>query len=272
MKKTALILNLVLALSFLLSACGAQPTAPGVDQVAGETPTAEPTPSVDWDRSPEAPVITVTYCCGFVMEIVRYNYIPEAMVWGDGRIVWSQIDDMGRRRVLEGQLTEDQMARLLAGIKDAGFFGWKELYSDMNGPTDMPNKCIQVAADGRQHQVCEYWQGAPEAFHVIFENLRNGTGVSGVPYVPERGYLIAHRIPRPDQPLNADEFMVWNAEATQIQLEDAVTGTWLEGEALLRAWDMVNARTYGGMVLDGEDYFMLSIQVPELSREEIPAQ
>jgi hypothetical protein len=270
------LLSMLVLLMVLLAACGPSATLPP----AGETPEPEVTPTVgggvvtgpevDWDHSPDSPVITVTNCCGFVPDMVVRNYIPEAVLYGDGRVVWSIQDEQGRRHVLQGQLSEEQVDALLAGVIEAGFFTWDEHYTDPMAPTDLPSKCVSVNANGQSHQVCEYFQGAPEAFHAFYAEMTSGAGTEGEAYIPTEGFLTAHPTPNPDRPLEEGEFSEWNAELAGLSLEEVVAGQWVEGDALLRAWDLVNAGPWL-LVKDGESYYQVSLQIPGLSASAPPA-
>ena len=56
-----------------------------------------PKPKTEWDQSPDAVIIEATITGGLVPMNFMENYIPEAQVWGDGRIVWVEETSNGRR-------------------------------------------------------------------------------------------------------------------------------------------------------------------------------
>lgn len=226
-----------------------------------------PQPEVSWDASPEALILSATNCCGMVPEFVRLNYIPDAQIWGDGRIVWTKLDANNQRTVLEGKLNQDQMAALLHGAEDKGFFGWKELYTDPNAPTDLPTRCVYIQLQSQSRKVCEYFSGAPQAFHDLYDQVATGARATGQDFVPEKGYLVSY--PQPNA--SADPAIpVWDAQAAGISLAKVVKGAWIEGKALDTAWKALNQNPFGAAVRDGDSIYMLSLQIPEVSFSQPP--
>jgi len=227
-----------------------------------------PGPEVKWDTSPDKVVIRATFCCGFVPQGYALNYIPDVQVWGDGRIIWVQTSNSGERRVLEGHLTETEMKTLLQRVADDGFFGWKDNYADYT-VTDVPSQCLSVEFASQSKSVCEYYQGAPQAFHELYAYIASGAGTTGADFVPAKGYLTAYPqtfsgpAPQPD--------LHWPADSLGFSLSEAVGGRWAEGEALELAWRVVNTKLWGGVVQDGEAYYQLTIQVPGVSQNAPPA-
>jgi hypothetical protein len=227
-----------------------------------------PTPAAAWNADPQAVVIRATLCCGFVPQAYALNYIPDATVWGDGRIVWAQPGNDGARRVLEARLTSDEMQALLRRALDDGFFGWQESYADYS-VTDLPSKCLSVEITGQSKTVCEYYRGAPEAFHALYAHVAGGAGASGAEYVPDKGYLTAYpqSFPNPPAP---NEVFHWPAGSLDFSLKEAEGGKWIEGEALKLAWRVVNGNVWANVAQDGDQYYQLVVQVPGLSQNAPP--
>jgi hypothetical protein len=226
-----------------------------------------PSPEVKWDTSPEKVIIRATFCCGLVPESFARNYIPDVQVWGDGRILWSQTGSSGERRVREGHLSESELKGLLERVVDDGFFGWEDNYADYS-VTDMPSKCLSVELAGKTKSVCEYYKGAPEAFHALYDHIASGAGTTGADFVPEKAYLTA--APRTfSGPVQPD--LHWPAASVGFSLSEAVSGKWVEGEAAELAWRVVNKNQWGHVVQDGDTYYQLVVQVPGVSQNAPPA-
>ncbi len=253
-----ILFSLLLVFALAASACG-----------ASSAPTPTPAPAVTWDASPDKVIIRATFCCGFVPQGYAENYIPDALVWGDGRILWSQVGNSGARRVLEGHLTSEQMTALIQRITDAGFFGWKDEYADYS-VTDLASQCLSVALTGRSKTVCEYYTGAPEAFHTLYADLAGGVGATGSDFAPITGYLIAYPQNFGGQPAPQAEWN-WPANSLEFSLGEAVNGKWVEGEALAFAWRVVNAKVWGSTVQDGDAYYQIVVQIPGVSQNALPA-
>src|SRR6185295_2367504 len=114
-----------------------------------------------------------TFCCGLVPITLVQNYIPDVQIWGDGRMVWTQSSSTGnQRRVLEAHLTPEQMTGVLQRAVNDGFFGWKDSYADYT-VTDYPSQCLVITLTSTSKTVCEYFKGAPKAFHTLYAYLAN---------------------------------------------------------------------------------------------------
>jgi len=233
-----------------------------------QTPASPPGGDLAWDTSPATQVITVTNCCGFVMRATVLNYIPEAQVWGDGRIVWVEHTADESIQVLKGKLGPAEVVQVLQTANSAGFFGWQDLFTEPNSPTDMPSKCIDIRLVDRAHRVCEYVGGAPQAFHDLYNSLSGGLGASDAPYTPERGFLTAEASPGPASAEAQAQFPIWDSASLGLSLSEAASGVWVEGPALQRAWELLKQYPYGGLVRDGDAFYQVSLQIPGISLSE----
>ncbi len=245
----------------------------GDDPDSGEVDPG-PRPEVRWDSDPQALIMRGNFCCGFVPQLVPFNYIPDFQIYGDGRIIWTEYDDnSGARSVFVGQLSEAEMTAILQSLVDAGFFGWKDRYEDPL-VADASEQCLIVNLESQQKTVCEYVEGAPEAFHAIYDELSAGAGADGEPYIPEQGLLTSH-------PIDASGFdniesirsTEWSEAAAGFSLSAATDeGAWVEGAALESAWAAVNANPWSGWAVEGDSYYQLTIQIPGVSMIEPPAR
>ncbi|HNB53067.1 MAG TPA: hypothetical protein PK530_14050 [Anaerolineales bacterium] len=283
MKTRLLIIFMIFAM--LMAAC--QPAAPVQDtpqptetpsngvsfneETGNEVPFSDAPRPVDvvWNHDPNTLIVSGTYCCGFTMPLVPLNYIPDFQIWGDGRYVWVVFNaDNTSRQVLEGQLTEEQMTTLLQKFADAGFFGWEDRYAN-ELVSDMADQCITVNLEGVSKTVCEYYEGAPKEFHALYDELAKGSGITGTAFVPTRGYLTAFDMGKLARPVSQDDIL-WPTDQL-FPLSDAVDkGMWVEGEALLLAWEAINKNPYEGLVYASPDFYGIALQIPGLSMNQPP--
>jgi len=223
-----------------------------------------PRPELKWDTSPDA-VIIETYVTGGMMPInYQMNSIPEARVWGDGRILWVEWEG-GGRRVLEGRLAEAEMRALLQKISDAGFFGWENFYQPRGRIYDAATTTLTVNLLNTRKSVSEYFSGAPAKFHELTAYLSAGAGATGADFTPVRAYLTA--LPVGDPSIKAD--YVWPEERAGFTLAEATGGRYVEGEALAFAWQVVN-QNLNAVVESGGRRYRLLVQVPGVSLEAPP--
>jgi hypothetical protein len=235
-----------------------------------------PAPPIEWDTNPSTVIISATNCCGLVTPFYRDNYIPDALVWGNGRILWTQMGANGSRQVLQGQLSSSQLQDWLQSAAKAGFFGWKALYKDDISPTDIPTRCITISLSSQVKQVCEYFQGAPEAYQNLYDQLSQGLGVAGMPFVPQQAYLTAHSFPKVnlgnDGAAPAGKTPLWNDKAAGVTLAGAGNGVWLEGASVKQAWELVNKNPMAPAAVENGQTYQLTLQVPGISLSAPPAQ
>lgn len=280
MNKIPALLSLLLLAALLLSACTSltpqaqpSPLPGGVDpgESLDDDPNTNPPPGGEnipadlaWDTSPETVVIKATNCCGFVPAVYLQNSVPDAIIWGDGRYLWTLYNDSGERTIYEGRLSPEQMAAFLERMAAAGFFGWQDLYEEV-GVADVPPQCIEVNLLSGSKTVCEIYQGAPEAFKGLYAALQAGEGLAADEFMPTRAYLISLPLDlggaQPGQ-LN----LVWDAASLGFALSEAEAGRWIEaGPAIEAAWQAVNESTFGNIVEDGGKYYQLALQIEGLS-------
>ena len=228
-------------------------------------------PPLVWEKDPQAVVISATFCCGFVPRLAVTNYIPEAQIWGDGRIVWVEQEDTGSRSVFQAQLTPEEVSALLEQIAGAGFFGWEARDGDFT-VSDLADQCLQVNLESGSTAVCEYYKGAPQAFHTLYDFITSGAGKRGGIYTPEVGYLTVNELGSADQAAPEDINLEWDAAGLELSLDKVGDGEWIKGEGLELAWRAVNARPYFPVVRSGDTLYEIGLQIPGLSREAPPAQ
>jgi hypothetical protein len=148
-----------------------------------------PRPEVIREKNPEEKIVSGTLCCGYTSPLVPLNYIPAVQIWGDGHMIWVENFNDGSRFVREAWLSPDIMQASLQTVVDAGFYGMQDSYKNPL-VADLPEKCLGVNLADNQKQVCEYYQGAPQEFHNLYDYFANGLGVDGEAYVPKTAYLI----------------------------------------------------------------------------------
>ena len=281
-----LIIGILIFVAGLVVACGpaspidnstqAEPNSPVATPATDsqiESPVPNPTPAgetgqINWNHSPDQRIIQAIFCCGFTTRNFAMNYLAEATVWGDGRIVWVEQSPEGARQVLEGHLTMDQLNNLFQRVVETGFFDWDERYAN-EMIADAADKCLQITIENRSKEVCEYVEGAPPAFHDLYAEVAAGAGATGTPYVPKRGYLTATVLPEGGD--FSETVEMWPEEAAGFSLSEATGGRWVEGEALDTAWRVVNQGPFTA-VEEGETYYELTLQLPDLSLTELPLE
>lgn len=235
---------LILVLSLLVAACGA------ISPVRSD---------VAWDTDPSALIVrfySPYTTAGLAGAFDDRYYVPEVQIWGDGRIIWVTQEGSGRR-ILEGQLSSEEMTVLLERIVEAGFFTWEDEYYTPGGHS-MPPMHLLVNLVDRSKEMSEHG-GAPDAYYELEELLRNGAGVEGHPFVPSRGYLTV-------EPLSVDlGGPEWPHDA-DVTPDEVGEGTYIEGQTLAFTWELVNQNPTAPVYVSyGGDAYRIMMQVPGVS-------
>lgn len=236
---------LAICILFLITSCGSQ------------------SPELTWDHAPETLIIQVSSSGGgSAPNAALINDLFDAQVWGDGRIVWTTWAEDYQRQVWQGQLSEAEMTALLQTFVDKGFFGMQARYAPEGNIVDGGTLSLSVHLPSTSTKVSEYINGAPSEFHDLVDLLTSGAGVAGTPYLPQSGHLDAREINQ--DMVDKTDLPVWDAAALGLDLHDAER-IWIEGDALMRAWEVVNKNYIFPIIVQGDSYYELRLRLPELS-------
>ena len=214
-------------------------------------------PKAEWDSSSETRIITIGY-----RGEVDYNYIHNVQVWGDGHIVWVEHDLNGNRQVLEGNLSEGEMADLISRFIEADFF---EGYQRFDWDFDF-GKYININLLNINHDVTEV-DKTYQSIGNLISFLESGAGAKATDFIPTTGKLIVY---------TREEVKLSNLEA-KYQWPDDKFGYGLEsvhnnkphneihisGEELAFAWEIVNTHT--PLVESNDEVYWIAVMVPKIS-------
>ena len=159
------------------------------------------------------------------------NYIPEARLFGDGRLVVASYHTS--RTVRQAKLSPDQMRTLLGKFVNAGFFGWNDAYFSPL-PYDNPiTDYLTLNLLSGSKTVSSSMDSAPRVYKELFATLSSGADAAMSPLVPAEGTLMA--VPTTDP---AEDN--WDAAGLQVDLSQTAQGVTITGADLQRAWELVN--------------------------------
>ena len=148
------------------------------DVVAAARSLFRPAARPDWNRDPAAIVIQATSAWPQSPPALALNVLPDALVWGDGRIVWAEAGPNDSRRVSVGRLQERELAQLLERVTRAGFFHMKSWYpSDAQRIPYDRSLCVHLL--DRSHEVCACDGAGPRAFADLYRHVSSGAGAAG---------------------------------------------------------------------------------------------
>jgi len=220
----------------------------------------------EWDTSPDTRVIKVRDYFGES----DYNDIPDAQVWGDGRIIWVERRADGERRVLEGYLSDKEMLLLITQLIDAGFF---------KGYRRFPSWNIEFGRWLNVNLANDYYEVLviPLDPRLKYDNeivldlvdfLKSGAGTTGVDFTPTVGRLIVYPVEDTSLPADAKAEYHWPDDEFGYGLEAVYTNKphnerLITGEELSFAWGIVNSPT--PLVESRGKVYWIAVVVPNVS-------
>ena len=209
-----------------------------------------PKPKAEWDTSPEALTVEASVTGGLAPTNFTENYIPDARLWGDGRLVWVE-QTSGGRRVLEAHLTTQEMTDLINSFASKGFFGLKDFYEPKVMVMDGANTTLTVNLSSLSKSVTiSTGADAPKAFSELFALVSGGAGATGADFTPTTGYLKVY----PTGNGAGQESYHWPKESLGFGLDEVGAGKYVDGEALAFAWQIVNEGYYTAVESGGKSY------------------
>ena len=196
---------------------------------------------------------------GLVPPTYAENHVPAFRLYGNGRVVWTDLEGPGMN-VWQGHIAQEKIQDLLAWMTDEGYFRMEEYYTVENPPTDLPTQCIRLYLMDEGKSVCEYFDGAPEALDQIYDLLHSGAGATEVTkYTPQIGWAVAE----PMTWETGSEVIAW-PEALSPALSAMAGGVWVEGRTLEFLWQN---RLEQGPLMVFEEYaerYQVTLQIPGL--------
>ena len=156
------------------------------------------------------------------------NRIPNLRIWGDGHIVFSDVDN-GSRRVLAGKISQEEIKGLFEMLDKMGFFN--------NPPPNSINPAgtgYQIIVNLEKQKYQSFWSNETEIYAVLINSIEQEHLDI---YTPEEGLLVVG-------PYKAsaaiDAFPKWPQNADFSLAEVGQEGKWISGEILLYVWEIIN--------------------------------
>ncbi len=269
-KNTLLILTIICAIFVLaMSACQ-----------LGQTQ-----PKLEWETSPQAVLIKHTDPIQFPGLLPTWqdermeNYLPEGVVFGDGRVQWVGYfygGEITSRQVFEGFLEPEQVRGLLERFVDSGFFSWKDQYSGSFREDGPPSQVLTVNLHEQTKSVVVNNAQPPQGFQELAKLISTGAGAIGHEYVPGQAFFCAYLKMMDWNEEQSIQVIRWPAEQagfTLAELEETggvFPGRYIDGQILSFAWQVINANPQSPLVEDNRKIYLITLQFPELSMYDLP--
>ncbi|MBI5931458.1 MAG: hypothetical protein HY862_19270 [Chloroflexi bacterium] len=220
----------------------------------------------EWDRSPDTIILRMDDQANYEPQAYFDNDIPLCTLWGDGRLVWVNLLS-GRSEVLEARLTDDQIRGLIETIIRTGFYDWE---NDIVPPgTDNPVlQSLTLNLFDSSQTVERYSPWPANGFATLFDTCAN-LAETRASVLPTGGWMKAYEV-EVDQ--NA-KVIPWprTAPFTLAELASSGTPRWIETPWAEFIWTNVTRESGSVQVREEGKAYLVSLQVPGISRDAPPA-
>ncbi len=242
-------------------------------------------PKLEWDASPEAILIKHTDPIQFPGLLPTWqdermdNYLPEGVVFGDGRVQWVEYfygGEITSRHVFEGYLDPEQIRDLLLRFVDSGFFSWKDQYSGSFHEDGPPSQVLTVNLHEQAKSVVVNNAQPPQGFHELVKLISTGAGAIGYEYIPAQAFFCAYLQMIDWNEEQGIQVIHWPAEQAGFTLSEldeiggAFPGKYINGQILSFAWQVINANPQSPLVEDNGKIYLITLQIPQLSMYDLP--
>jgi len=254
---TRLLAVLGLALMLALAACesGDSVTQP---QFAGGS-------VIQWDRSPQTVVFRADVEGG-ADTFLRGNDIPLCTIYGDNRVVWTNVLGEFNVQALEDRLTDQQIQDYISYLTTVYQFFNYEGQADTLPPSNTPPvvETLFVAVNGREHKSDAFASWPPDYFETVL-NACKALSRAPVLVAPSAAWVSARVVDYdPSVPM-----LLWDGAAAGLNLgELAAAGEarWLEGQNVRVLWDVLRNASPITRFLDETATYEVVVAAPGVNR------
>jgi hypothetical protein len=256
-----LLAGLGLALMLALAACesGGNTTEP---QFAGGS-------VIQWDRSPQTVVFRADVEGG-ENTFLRGNDIPLCTIYGDNRVVWTNVLGEFNVQVLEDRLTDQQIQDYISYLTIVQQFFNYQGQADMLPPSAIPPvvETLYVAVNGREHKSDAFAEWPPDYFQTVV-NACKALSRAPVLVAPSAAWVTVREVDyNPSVPM-----LLWEGEAASLNLgELAAAGEarWLEGQNVRVLWNLLRNSSPITRFLDENGAYEIVVAAPGVNRSAPP--
>lgn len=249
---------ILLLMGLLVAACGG----------GGETTTSEQQQlgPLDWERAPNNIILRLDERRNEAAPVELANDIPPCTLWGDGRVVWVNTAS-NERQVLEAYLDDETIRGLIEDLVFSGFYDWQSNYaiSDLSNPIVTS---ITLNLYSEQRTVSRYDDWAVNGYQ---KTLAACTQASNAPalFLPDGAWLSAYETPR-DTSIGE---WYWAPRTAGFSLTEVANGQpprWITGDLAKHVWQQTIMAGGRSLVRDGDKYYTVALQVPNIMRDSPP--
>ncbi len=146
-------------------------------------------------------VIQLSSTGGGLAEIVDKTMVPDFTLYGDGRLIFKKVDELGNSCLMETKVTPEYIEFLINFIEKEGFFDMNENFLNVS-VQDLPtteftvnlrktSKTIKVYG----FEVASHQGQLPRGLMNIYRKLTEYTSEDEKPYVPAKISLFVREVP-----------------------------------------------------------------------------
>ena len=147
-------------------------------------------------------VIQLSESGGGMSDIVNRTKVPEFTLYGDGKVVFSRVDEKGNIKLMEAMVTPEYINFLITYIEKEGFYDMNENYLNVN-MKDLPTTQITVNLKDKKKTIKVYGfeiashQGLiPRGLKNIYRKLTEFQNENEKDYDPKKISMFVREFPK----------------------------------------------------------------------------
>jgi hypothetical protein len=221
---------------------------------------------IQWDRSPSTIVFRADLEGGSGDSFLRWWQIPRCTIWGDGYMIRTNELGTNQVQVLEEQLTDQQIIRLVE------YLLFKQIYSyTARANAQIPSESQPVVetltlnVNGSNH-VVDGFSGWPANFYgeaaAYCAEISTSPGI----FAPQAAWVAARVV---SYDISAP-IVEWSASASGLDLAAlAAAGApqWLTGQNVVILWDYFRTSAPTTQFIQADMRYEIALQVPRITRD-----
>lgn len=237
------------------------------------TPTpqeVEPVDVIRWDRSPETIVFRGEITGGNTPTILTMNEVPRCTIYGDNRVVW--VNELGafQTEVLYDMVSDEAIADFVNYLTVEERVYTYAARADLQVPQNIPPVVERVTLNvNDEPYIADAFSGWDvEWFNRVITRCKE---ISSAPILfdPQTAWIRSEAVDAPSA-----NIIMWNAEASGLSLAELANSQelrWIEGDNVRILWNFLHTLPPSLVFGEGDRYFRVGMQIPQISANTPPA-
>lgn len=226
---------------------------------------------ITWDRNPATVVFRAEVAGGTIdQEFLSRNEVPLCTIYGDNRVVWTTTTVRNDDGVVFDFLPDETIRLFVQRITTTpnSIFDYQSGVDLLvPGEVEPIYERLTLFVNDLLHQTDAFGGWEYSYFRNMLDDCRN-LSTTPVAFLPEEAWLSAQKVTY-DPGLPS---IIWDGDAAGLKLADLAAGDrrWLSGRVVAVLWDRIRSGGPDVQFIDGEETFVVAVEVPNITRSSPP--